>query len=279
MRTCGFYTRVGIRPNEGTIDVGLAVWLPGRRHRPHRPPTRADRDDRHRARSRPREVRDARADGTLAAHRQRQVLEGRASRWTSRSGRARRRSARTARTAKRAILRAPRRGSRSERVTSSRAGCWTGWIEAGGQRKELGPNARGNRDKSWGPRRWGGPKMWRWFSINIDDDTHFGGIVIGTEGGDLHRGWVWRDGGHESIAEWKVTSELEDDGVTHRATHVLATDKAGRTHALDAEVLRVEPGSKGVKPDTHDRERGAGPVDLRRPHRHGHQRVPPPARR
>ncbi len=47
-----------------------------------------------------------------------------------------------------------------------------------------------------------------------------------------------------------MTSELEDDGVTHRATHVLATDKAGRTHALDAEVLRVEPGSKGVKPDT-----------------------------
>jgi hypothetical protein len=74
--------------------------------------------------------------------------------------------------------------------------------------------------------------------------------VIGTEGGDLHRGWVWRDGGHESIAEWKVTSELEDDGVTHRATHVLATDKAGRIHALDAEVLRVEPGTKGVKPDT-----------------------------
>ena len=25
----GFYTRVGVRPNEGTIDVGLAVWLPG----------------------------------------------------------------------------------------------------------------------------------------------------------------------------------------------------------------------------------------------------------
>src|SRR5262245_52342544 len=25
----GFYTRVGVRPNEGTIDVGLAVWVPG----------------------------------------------------------------------------------------------------------------------------------------------------------------------------------------------------------------------------------------------------------
>jgi hypothetical protein len=129
-------------------------------------------------------------------------------------------------------------------------GRWSGWIEAGGVRKELGARARGNRDKSWGPRRWGGPKMWRWFSINIDDDTHFGGIVIGTDGGDLHRGWVWRDGEHASIAEWKVTSDLEDDGITHKATHVVATDKLGRTHALEAELLRVEPGTKGIKAGT-----------------------------
>jgi hypothetical protein len=129
-------------------------------------------------------------------------------------------------------------------------GRWTGWIEAGGQRKELGPNARGNRDKSWGPRRWGGPKMWRWFSINIDDDTHFGGIVIGTDGGDLHRGWVWKDGEHQSIAEWKVTSDLEDDGITHKRTHVTAIDKAGRSHGLEDELLRVEPGNKGIKPST-----------------------------
>ena len=67
------------------------------------------------------------------------------------------------------------------------AGRWTGWIEADGVRHEM-VDARGNRDKSWGPRRWGGPKMWRWFSINIGDDMHFGGIRIGTDAGDLHRG-------------------------------------------------------------------------------------------
>ena len=92
--------------------------------------------------------------------------------------------------------------------------------------------------------------MWRWFSINIDDNTHFGGIVIGTDAGDLHRGWVWRDGAHESIAEWSVTSELEGDGVTHRATHVKATDKAGRVHALEADVFRVEPGPSAVRPNS-----------------------------
>ena len=25
----GFFTRVGIRPNEGTMDVGMSLWLPG----------------------------------------------------------------------------------------------------------------------------------------------------------------------------------------------------------------------------------------------------------
>jgi len=92
--------------------------------------------------------------------------------------------------------------------------------------------------------------MWRWFSINIDEATHLGGIVIGTDGGDLHRGWVFRDGEHASIAEWRVSSELEDDGVTHRKTFVTALDKTGREHELVADVIRVEPGAAGVKPST-----------------------------
>ena len=25
----GFFTRIGIRPNEGTMDVALSIWLPG----------------------------------------------------------------------------------------------------------------------------------------------------------------------------------------------------------------------------------------------------------
>src|SRR5438132_10826448 len=119
------------------------------------------------------------------------------------------------------------------------AGRWSGWIDVGGQRSVLGAEARGNRDKSWGPRRWGGPKMWRWFSINIGDDVHFGGIRIGTDAGDLHRGWVWKDGEATSIREWDVRTELEDDGLTHRVSHVRATDKRDRVHELRADVLRV----------------------------------------
>ena len=76
------------------------------------------------------------------------------------------------------------------------AGRWTGTLTVDGTRHEW-QGAHGNRDRSWGPRRWGGPKMWRWFSINIGEDMHFGGIRLGTDAGDLHRGWVWDgDAGH-----------------------------------------------------------------------------------
>jgi hypothetical protein len=83
--------------------------------------------------------------------------------------------------------------------------------------------------------------MWRWFSINVGDDVHFGGIRIGTDAGDLHRGWVWRDGEATSIRRWDVRTELRDDGITHRVSHVQATDARGRVHELRGDLLRVAP--------------------------------------
>ena len=83
--------------------------------------------------------------------------------------------------------------------------------------------------------------MWRWFSINLGDDVHFGGIRIGTAAGDLHRGWVWRDGEAASIRRWDVRTELAPDGVTHRVSHVDATDAHARVHSVRGELLRVAP--------------------------------------
>jgi hypothetical protein len=244
----GFFTRVGVRPNEGTIDVGLSVWLPGGGidHMRH-----------------VREQRDM-IDGVLDVGPVRYEMLEPMTRWRltaegpSLNGELALDVTFEARTPPIGADGQNREATDSSSAATRQSvgkghleqgGRWSGWIDAGGTHNELGPSARGNRDKSWGPRRWGGPKMWRWFSINIDDDTHFGGIVIGTDAGDLHRGWVWRDGTHESIAEWKVSSDLADDGITHRATHVLATDKAGRVHALEADVFRVEPGPRGIRPN------------------------------
>jgi hypothetical protein len=263
----GLFTRIGVRPNEGTIDVGLSAWLPGDRIanvrgvREQAVMTDSDlevggvRYDRLEPMRRWRITADADAEvlplGTARsggdgreAQRGRLVVDltftslippiG-----TDGSGRSRPSedtSASTAATVGKGHL--------------EQAGTWTGTIALDGDTWTLDPaTARGNRDKSWGPRRWGGPRMWRWFSINIpgagragdvdDAGTHFGGIRIGTPAGDLHRGWVWRDGEAASIRTWDVTTELAEDGVTHRVSHVRATDKRDRTHELRADVLRV----------------------------------------
>jgi len=242
----GLFTRIGIRPNEGTMDVGLSVWLPGgglaniRWVREQKEMVDDDlvvgpvRYERLEPMKRWRLT--ANGDsyvGPLAMDLTFDALTppiGGDGQGKSGEGA----SAATGETVGKGHL--------------EQAGRWSGWIEATGQRSVFGPEARGNRDKSWGPRRWGGPKMWRWFSINIDDDTHFGGIRIGTEAGDLHRGWVWSNGQHRSIREWNVRSELEDDGVTHKVTEVRATDAKGHVHELRADVLRVEPGPRGIRP-------------------------------
>ena len=62
--------------------------------------------------------------------------------------------------------------------------------------------------------------MWRWFSINIDEDLHFGGIRLGTGQGDLHRGWVFDRGRATSVAEWRVRTEVADDGLTQKVVHL-----------------------------------------------------------
>ena len=238
----GLFTRIGVRPNQGTIDVGLSVWLPSgelAHTRAVRPQTQMTDSDLEVGGVRYERVEPLRT-WHLTADTERVALDLTFEALTpaigvdGQGGSGAGASVATGQSVGKGHL--------------EQAGRWTGWIAADGRRYEL-VDARGNRDKSWGPRRWGGPKMWRWFSINIDDETHFGGIRISTDAGDLHRGWVWTNGAHSSIREWKVTSELAPDGVTHTATHVHATDKLGRVHELDAAILRVEPGPAGVRPN------------------------------
>jgi hypothetical protein len=244
----GFFTRMGIRPNEGTIDVGLSIWVPGGglaaiRH----------------IREQKVMIDDDLVVGPVTYERLEPLKSWRLTAdGESTDGPVAMDVTFDALTPAMGADGQGKQGSEgSSEATRSivgkghleQAGRWSGWIETTAGRVELGPDARGNRDKSWGPRRWGGPKMWRWFSINIGDDTHFGGIRIGTDAGDLHRGWVWTGGEHASVANWDVRTELEDDGVTHKVTHLVVTDKAGRKHELRADLLRVDPGTKGIRPN------------------------------
>jgi hypothetical protein len=246
----GFYTRIGIRPNEGTIDVMLALWLTGQRVAFGR----AQRAQHEMCES-PLEVEGVRYECLEPGHRWRLTSDAAGKVYDLRTG---------SEAATRLVMdlefeslipmigvdgqgasgagASAATGQATGKGHLEQAGRWTGWIEVDGERRELGGNARGNRDKSWGPRRWGGPRMWRWFSINISDDVHFGGIRIGTEAGDLHRGWVWKDGENTSLSEWRVRTETRKDGVTQKSVDVVAVDKRGREHHLHAEVLAVFPG-------------------------------------
>jgi hypothetical protein len=258
----GLFTRIGVRPNEGTMDVGLSVWLPGDRIanvrgvREQRVMTDDDLDVGGVRYQRLEPMRSWR----LTARADAEVLDL-ATGWDGgkshpvaldltfesltpaigtdgqgRSARSDGTAASTATTVGKGHL--------------EQAGRWSGTIGCDDETWTLDPaSARGNRDKSWGPRRWGGPQMWRWFSVNVGDDVHFGGIRIGTPAGDLHRGWVWRDGEATSIRSWDVSSELADDGVTHRVSQVRATDKRDRVHELRGDILRVY----GVRHKTGDR--------------------------
>lgn len=122
------------------------------------------------------------------------------------------------------------------------AGHYDGRISVDGVRHYL--VGRGNRDKSWGPRRTDGARgmrYWRWFSMNVGDDVHLGGIRVGTGAGDLQRGWLWRNGGSLGLRELAVETTLEADGLRQRALTLTARDKQGATHIIMGEVLRVLP--------------------------------------
>jgi hypothetical protein len=260
----GFFTRVGIRPNEGTMDVAVSVWLPDGRVAEYR-----SVKEQHEMVDSVLEVGGVRYEMLSALGSWRLTMDADA-------------PARPCTTGGRPADDGPEpppagsvhlafdvrfdavtpaigtdgqrgadghagRPASAQAVAAAgtvgkghfeQAGRWTGWLSVDGARLAW-QGAHGNRDKSWGPRRWGGPKMWRWFSINVGDDMHFGGIRLGTEAGDLHRGWVWDGHAATSVTEWRLRTELADDGLTHKVVHLAVLDKSGRTYDLRGDVLRV----------------------------------------
>jgi hypothetical protein len=245
----GLFTRIGVRPNEGTMDVGLSVWLPDGRLAEYRsvrtPPDAVDavldvgavrytRIDAARSWSLTmRGEAPARActpggesNGTVDLAMELRFDSLTPAIGTDGSGRA-------PRTAEAAAA-----SDTVGRGHFEQAGAWSGWLEVDGARHTWS-GVLGNRDRSWGPRRWGGPQMWRWFSINVSPSLHFGGIRLGTSAGDLHRGWVFDDGRASSVAAWRLRTETADDGLTQRVVHLEVEDKQERRYSLRGDVLRV----------------------------------------
>lgn len=246
----GLFTRIGVRPNEGTMDVGLSVWLPTGEIAELRSVVEC-----HEVPGRVLEVGPVRYEMIEPMARWRITADAEFSARPCVRGDA---SSRPVSISVDLTFDgiAPPIGTDGESSGSPRteearaasgttgkghfeqAGTWGGTITVDGTPLTWS-GARGNRDRSWGPRRWGGPTMWRWFSLNVGDVLQVGGIRIGTPAGDLHRGWIW-DGEHaSSVANWGLRTELAGDGVTHRVVHLTVTDKGGREFELRGDVMRV----------------------------------------
>ena len=246
----GFFTRIGIRPNEGTMDVGLSVWLPGGELAEYRHVV-----DQHEMVGAPLSVGGVRYELLDPMKAWRIVADVDAMARPCRPSNGETHPVQLSLDVRfDAITPAvgtdgqQTGGPRSDEASAAtkttgkghleQAGRWTGSVTIDGEVHKWSA-AHGNRDRSWGPRRWSGPSMWRWFSINIGERMHFGGIRLGTSAGDLHRGWVYEDGRVTSIKEWRLRTELADDGLTQRVVHVVVLDKEGRSYDLTGDVLRV----------------------------------------
>jgi len=238
---CGFVTRIGIRPHEGIAHALGVFWLPDG--------SAVQFEERRAAR----EIAD---DATWTEHARYERIEPMRG-WRVRLGPVvvgGRRLAVDARfSALGPALGVDRAGGAFDSadraknaVRSSLAsghleqpGRWSGMIDVDGERFAL--EGYGNRDKSWGPRDTAarGLHMWRWFSINLGAELHLGGILAGTDGGELSRGWIQERGKTASVRRWEVATTVADDGLTHRALELTAIDRDGRRRMLRGEVDRV----------------------------------------
>jgi hypothetical protein len=246
----GFFTRIGIRPHEGTMDVGFSAWLPGGELAEYRHVV-----EQHEMVGPPLVVGGVRYELVDALKTWRIVADIDSVARPCHPAKGETHPVHLALDVRFDAL-SPAVGTdgqgtghpRSEQAAAAagttgkghleQAGRWAGTMTIDGVVRTW-DHAHGNRDRSWGPRRWGGPPMWRWFSINIGDSVHFGGIRLGTAAGDLHRGWVSVDGEVTSIKEWQLKTELADDGLTQRVVHGIVVDKRNRTYHLTGDVLRV----------------------------------------
>jgi hypothetical protein len=120
------------------------------------------------------------------------------------------------------------------------AGQWSGNVSVGGVEFRIG--GFGNRDKSWGARKYGdsrGMKDYRWFSINLGESFHIGGILIRSADEELHRGWKWRDGNNVSICRWDLSPYRLLDQATQAQIDLEIVDKSGQAILLKGEILKA----------------------------------------
>ena len=251
----GAFTRIGVRPNEGTMDVGLSIFLPdgGFVHVRHKKPQHANTADL--------EVGGVRYEMVQPLERWRITYDGPSHSIGSARDASRREAWEKSRLERLTVdltfdaLHPPagaggdRTAAPSEAAESAargvakghfeQAGRWSGSIWVSGDEYSIA--GYGNRDKSWGVRNWQAPRMWRWFSLNFGDDCAMGAVRLLMSDSDVHRGWIHRDGRNVSVRHIDLRTETEPGGYLQRRLELTLTDAEGRRHVIQGELLQVAP--------------------------------------
>jgi hypothetical protein len=97
----------------------------------------------------------------------------------------------------------------------------------------------GLRDRSWGPRDWSAVWGWRWFSIPFSEDFAIGVHAVMFPGREVQAGWVWRDGALTKVTGFTLDTEYEDR--FHRSLTLEITDAEDRRYEVSGEVGPVIP--------------------------------------
>ena len=92
----------------------------------------------------------------------------------------------------------------------------------------------GLRDRSWGPRDWSAPWGWRWFSMPFSKDFAIGVHSVIFPGREVQAGWAWRDGRTIKMTRFSLDTTYEGD--VHRTVTIVATDAEGETYDIAGEV-------------------------------------------
>ncbi|AXK32476.1 hypothetical protein DVA86_07215 [Streptomyces armeniacus] len=116
-----------------------------------------------------------------------------------------------------------------------------GWVEVGGERREI--DGLGFRDHSWGPRKWQGPRYWRWISCMTDERNGF--VAWSQRIGDARapgNGMVLRDGFVELVNKVTVESDYTDSAPYYATgMRVSMWTEAGERVEASGSVFHVVP--------------------------------------
>jgi hypothetical protein len=251
----GAFTRIGIRPNEKTMDVGLSIFVPdgGFIHVRHVKPQTTNTADL--------EVEGLRYELIEPLKRWRITYDGASHCLKSARDTANREAWQKSRLERLIVDLTfdainPPAGAGSDRGAPASAGSnaaasgvakghfeqagrWSGSVWISGDEYPI--HGHGNRDKSWGVRNWQAPRMWRWFSLNFGDDCAMGAVRLLMDDSDVHRGWVYRDGRNVSVRRLELETETEPGSYIQKKLRLTLTDAESRRHVIDGELLEVAP--------------------------------------